>query len=134
MTNSTSRSGEALRVNHESGMWFESETLPGVRYRIRRVSLAGRIDLATRIRETARRLEFLEASSGAMEQVEGAVLRVEMDRVYLEWALEEVEGLDIDNERATPELTIERGPLEFAEEMLRRIKAECSLSQAEQKN
>jgi hypothetical protein len=134
MTNFTSRLAEGTRLNHESGVWFESETKPGVRFRIRRVSLARRIDLATRIRETARRLEFLEAASGAMEQVEAAVLRVEIDRVYLDWALEEVQGLEIDDQPATPDLAIERGPLDLAEEMLRRIKAECGLNQAERKN
>jgi hypothetical protein len=133
MTNCTSHSDE-VKVNHESGAWFESETLPGVRFRIRKVSLSRRIGLATRIREVARRLEFLEAAPGAMEQVEAAVLRGEMDRVYLDWALEEIQGLRIDNEQATPELAVERGPLEFAEEVLRRIKAECGLNQAEQKN
>jgi hypothetical protein len=98
------------------------------------VSVARRIDLAKRIRETARGLEFLEAGTSAMDQVDAAVLRVEMDRVYLDWALEEIEGLEIDHQPATPELAIERGPLDLAEEMLRRIKSECGLNQAERKN
>ncbi len=132
--NSMSPSVERTGQRYESSLWFDSAVMPGVRYLIRRVSLARRIDLATRIRETARKLEFLEAGAGAMEQVEAAVLRVEMDRVYLDWALEGIEGLQIDGEAATPASFIDRGPIPLAEEILNRIKLECGLTEAERKN
>src|SRR6185295_13917203 len=103
-------------------------------YRVRRVSLGRRIALAQRIREAGRKLEFLEAGSSGIEQIEAAVLKGEIERIYLEWGLEAIEGLTIDGEAATPESLIERGPLLLAEEILSRIKAECGLSQAERKN
>jgi hypothetical protein len=130
MTSFTSHSARG----HESSVWFDAETYEGVRYRVGRVSLGRRIELARRIREIGRRLEFLEAGSDVREKLDAAVLKGEMDRAYLEWGLEAIEGLEIDGEAATPEALIERGPLELALEILARIRAECGLSEAERKN
>jgi hypothetical protein len=132
MTSSTSPSVKITQ--HESCLWFESGTQLGVRFRIRRVSLGRRIDLARRIREIGRKIEFLQAGGAPGEQMEATVLKGEIEQIYLEWGLDQVEGLEIDGEAATPELLIERGPIELAEEVLSRIKAECGLSQAERKN
>jgi hypothetical protein len=115
-------------------LWFDAETIPGVRFRIRRVSLGRRIDLARRIREIGRSIEFLQAGATPGEQIEATVLKGEVERIYLEWGLDQVDGLEIDGEAATPETLIERGPIELTEEALNRIKAECGLSQAERKN
>ena len=131
MTSSTSPS---VKKQHESCLWFDSEKQPGVRFRIRKVSLARRIELARRIRELGRKIEFLQASGAPGEQIEATLLKGEIERVYLEWGLEQVEGLEIDGEAATPESLVEGGPIELAEEILTRIKAECGLSQAERKN
>jgi hypothetical protein len=130
--NSTSHSVDQNR--HESGLWFESETHPGVQFRIRRISLGRRIDLARRIREIGSRIEFLEAGGTPGEQIEAAVLRGEIDRVYLEWGLEQIDRLEIDGNPSTPKSLIEYGPLDLTEEILGKIKAECGLNQAERKN
>jgi hypothetical protein len=61
-------------------------------------------------------------------------LASEIDRVYLEWGLEAVEGLTVDGETATPALLIDRGPAELAAEILARIRSECGLSEDERKN
>src|SRR5258708_6767400 len=137
MTNSTwpsDRSQEAgvRSQNHESVMWFDGPG--GVRYAIRRVSVVRRIDLARRVREVARGVEFFEASQDPREKLEAAVLAAEIDRVYLQWGLEAVEGLTIDGEAATPARLIELGPMDLATEILARIKAECGLSEDERKN
>lgn len=123
-----------LDDRHESSVWCESAARAGVRFRIARISLGRRIELARRIRETGRRLEFVEAGSGIQDKLEAAVLQGELDRTYLEWALEAVEGLEIDGEPATPALLIEKGPLDLTLEILARIRAECGLSEAERKN
>ena len=123
--NSTSHS-----VNEwSSGAWFEAQAMEGVRYEIARVSFARRIELAKKIREIGRRMEFLEASTEARDKLESAVLAAEIDRTYLEWGLRKVEGLEIDGEAATPESLIEKGPVELAAEILGSIKAECGLSE-----
>jgi len=121
-------------MQHESCLWFDSEVRSGVRFRIRRVSLGRRIDLARRIREIGRKIEFLDAGGSPGEQIEATVLKGEIERVYLEWGLDQVDGLEIDGEASTPEALIERGPIALTEEILNRIKAECGLSQAERKN
>lgn len=119
---------------HESARWFDAEACPGVRYRIARISLGRRIDFARRVREIGRKLEFLEAGGDARESLEAAVLQAEIDRAYLEWGLEAIEGLEIDGEVATPTAMIERGPLSLALEILAKIRAECGLSEEERKN
>ena len=127
-------SDERARARHESGAWWEAEGTAGVRYRVRRISVARKIELARKIREIGRGVEFLEASGDAREKLEAVVLAGEIDRAYLEWGLEAVEGLTIDGEAATPETLIERGPLGLAMEILARIKSECGLSENERKN
>ena len=126
--------GAGAAASHESSVWFDSECSAGVRYRIARVSVGRRIALGRKIREIGRKLEFLQAGDDAREKLEAMVLAGEIDRAYLEWGLEAVEGLTIDGEEATPETLIERGPMGLAGEILGRIKSECGLSEAEVKN
>jgi hypothetical protein len=130
MTNSTSHSVK----DWESRIWFDAEAIKGVRYEIVRVSFGRRIELARRIREIGRKMEFLEAGGSEKETLEATVLGAEIDRAYLEWGLVSVEGLEIDGAAATPETLIERGPVELAMEILGRIKSECGMSGDERKN
>ena len=118
----------------ESSAWFEAETRAGVRFRVARISVARRIELARKIREIGRKVEFLEASRDPREKLEAAVLTAEIDRAYLEWGLEEVRGLDIDGEPATPATLIEKGPMDLAKEILARIQGECGISEDQRKN
>ena len=92
--------------------WFDAETHSGVRFRVARMSFGRRIDLARRIREIGRKAEFLEAGDDVREKLEAAVLQVEIDRVFLEWGLEAIEGLEIDGETAATATLIEKGPPE----------------------
>jgi hypothetical protein len=119
-------------------VWFDSESVSGVRFEIVRVSFGRRIELARRIREIGRRMEYLEAGAkledGEREKLEAAVLSAEIDRAYLEWGLVTVEGLEIDGEAATPEALVDRGPVELAVEILGRIRSECGMSEDERKN
>ena|SRR5271165_5619682 len=130
MTNCTSHSGKEW----ESRVWFDAEAVEGVRYEIVRVSFGRRIELARRIREIGRRMEYLEAGTDARETLEATVLSAEIDRAYLEWGLVAVEGLEIDGEAATPEALVDRGPVELAVEILGRIRSECGMSEDERKN
>jgi hypothetical protein len=130
MTNSTSHSGKGW----ESRIWFDAEAMDGVRYEILRVSFGRRIELARRIREIGRKMEYLEAGSDARETLEATVLSAEIDRAYLEWGLISVEGLEIDGAAATPETLVDQGPVALTMEILRRIKSECGMSEDERKN
>jgi len=131
MTSCISLSGSSA---HESSAWFEAETCAGVRFRVARISVARKIELVRRIREISRKVEFLEAGEDPREKLEAAMLAAEVDRVYLEWGLAEIQGLVIDGDAATPSSMIEKGPLDLAKEMLTRIKGECGLSEDQRKN
>jgi len=122
------------KAAYESSAWFDAETHAGVRFRVARVSVARRIELARRIRDIGRKVEFLEAGQDPREKLEAVVLAAEIDKVYLEWGLDEIEGLEIDGEPATPAALIEKGPIDLAKEMLARVKRECGLSEDERKN
>ena len=120
---------------HESFAWFDAETHAGVRYGIARMSLGRRIELARQIREIG--TEAGVSGGGrrrAGEAGSRGARRAKIDRAYLEWGLEAVEGLEIDGEAATPESLIEKGPMELAAEILGRIRSECGLSESERKN
>jgi hypothetical protein len=118
----------------ESRVWFEAQAVSGVRFEIVRVSFGRRIELARRIREIGRKMEYLEAGNDARETLEATVLAAEIDRAYLEWGLVAVEGLEIDGAAATPETLVDRGPVELAMEILGRIKSESGMTEDERKN
>ena len=99
-----------------------------------RISFGRRIELARRMREIGRKVEFLSASDDAREKLEAAVVSAEIDRAYLDWGLVGVAGLVIDGEAANPAALIDKGPIELAGEILARVKAEWSLSGDERKN
>ncbi|MEO8100790.1 MAG: hypothetical protein ABI811_24045 [Acidobacteriota bacterium] len=105
-----------------------------MRFRIAKISVGRRIDLARRIRDAGRRVEFLEAGSDPRDKLEAMVLASEIDRVYLDWALEAVEGLSIDGVEATPGAVIEKGPPDLTGEILARIRSECGLNDEQRKN
>jgi hypothetical protein len=125
-----SRSG----VRYASVEWFDAVSRPAVRYGIRRISFGNRIELARRIRDVGRKAEYLEAGSDVRDKLEATVLGAEINRVYLDWGLIDVEGMEIDGEAATPESLIDTGPVELVTEILARIKAECGLTEDERKN
>ena len=130
MTNCTSHSVKGW----ESRIWFDAEAMEGVRYEIVRVSFGRRIELARRIREIGRKMEYLEAGNSERETLEATVLSAEIDRAYLEWGLTSVEGFAIDGVAATPDTLVDRGPVELAMEILGRIKSECGMTEDERKN
>jgi hypothetical protein len=106
----------------------------GVKYTIARMSFGRRLELTRRIRELARKAEYLEAGSDPREKLEAAVLASEIDRVYLDWGLLRIAGLEIDGQAATPASLVERGPESLAREIVAAIKAECGLTGEERKN
>ncbi|MCX6596460.1 MAG: hypothetical protein NTV70_08845 [Acidobacteria bacterium] len=79
-------------------------------------------------------MEFAEAGAGFADKVEASLLALEVERLYLEWGLESVSGLELDGLPATPQTLAERGPEGLCREMIQAIKAECGLSEEERKN
>ena len=121
-------------MEYASSVRHESKTMPGVTFTIARMSFGRRIELTKRIRDLARRIEFLEAGDDFREKIEASVLEREVERIYLEWGLKEINGLVIDGTEAGPRELIEDGPEELCQEIVSTIKAECGLSEEERKN
>jgi hypothetical protein len=120
-------------VNYLSRLWHNSETTPGVRFAIRRMSLRQRIELNHRVRELALKNEFLR-SGDSEDQLEAALADLLVMKLYLEWGLESIEGLLIDGQMATSAALIDKGPEALAAEIAGAIQAESSLNENERKN
>jgi hypothetical protein len=121
-------------VEYESVAVVESSVRAGVRFEVARISFGRRVELMRRVRELARRVEFLEAGQSPGEQMDAGLLRAEIDRMYLLWGLVGVSGLRVDGVEATPEIIIDRGPEELYREALAAVRAETGLTDAERKN
>ena len=121
-------------MTYESFEVKESKTHPGVRFVINRMSFSRRIDLMRRVREFAPRWECFRAGTTKADEMEAGILSAEIDRLYLEWGLKEVEGLEIDGIPATADSLQQSGPEDLFQEALRYVKAACRLSEQETKN
>jgi hypothetical protein len=121
-------------MRYESVRTVESAVMPGVRFRIRKMSLERRVELTRRLGELLKRIEYLEAGREPGERIAAAEAASEVERIHLEWGLEGIEGLEIDGKPATAETLIAAGPEALSREILQAIRAECGLSEAERKN
>ena len=120
-------------ATYSSLSWHRSKSLPGVRFAVRRMSLAQRLELNRRVRELMLSHEFLKAGS-ATDQIEAAGADLLVQKLYIEWGLAGLEGLSIDGQTATVELLIEKGPEQLADEIISAIQEEIGLSEEERKN
>jgi hypothetical protein len=113
---------------------MESRVCPDVRFTIARMSFGRRLELTRRVREIGARIEFQRAGSSLPERLDAAVAASEIDRLYLEWALQSVEGLEIDGQAADAFALIESGPEALCREIVEAIKRECGLDEEARKN
>ncbi len=118
----------------ESRLIVASDAMPGVSFAIARMTFGRRLELMKRVRDLAARIEYFDAGRDEKNRMEASLLGAEMDKLYLAWGLEEVRGLALDGEAATPESLVERGPEQLVHEALAAIKAECGLTETERKN
>lgn len=121
-------------MTYESVAIIESQAAPGVTFTVAKMSYGRRLELMRRIRELARRMEFLEAGQQPGDKMDAALLNAEISRLYLTWGLREISGLLLDGVSATPETLAESGPEELFREALAAVQAETGLSEAERKN
>jgi hypothetical protein len=66
--------------------------------------------------------------------MEATLLKAEVGRLYLNWGLRGIAGLEVDGAEATPELLAEAGPESLFQEALAAVRAEAGLTGAERKN
>jgi hypothetical protein len=120
--------------SYRSESVMESRTVPGVRLTIAKMSFGRRVELMRRVRELARRTEFLAASEEAGEKMDSALLHAEIERLYVMWGVTAVSGLTVDGSTAGPELLAEAGPEELFREALAAVRRETGLNEEERKN
>jgi hypothetical protein len=118
---------------HSSLAWRGSQTMPAVRFAIRRISLANRLDLTQQLRELTLRYDFLNAGDTS-DQLEAAMSDLLVRKLYVEWGLAEIQGLTIDGAAATAALLIQKGPETLTGEIITAIREEIELSDDERKN
>ncbi len=118
----------------ESRKLVRSKLRTEVEFTIFRMTFGRRLELMRRVRDLAARIEFFEAGRDESNRMEASLLGGEMDRLFLEWGLEDLRGLEIDGEPATVAMLVESGPEELVHEVLAIVKAECGLSETERKN
>ena len=126
--------GGQVGGNYASEALVESRVIPGVTFTIAKMSFARRVELVRRVRELARRTEFLAASGDAGDQMNAVLLGAEIERMYVAWGVKAVAGLVVDNRAAGPELLAEAGPEELFREALAAVRRETGLSEEERKN
>src|SRR5262249_33430162 len=121
-------------MSYESVVTVASGVRAGVSFRVARMSFGRRVELMRRVRELARRMEFLEAGASPGERMDAGLLRAEIDRMCLLWGLTGVAGLLVDGVEATPEALVERGPEELFREALAAVRRETGVTDEERKN
>jgi len=121
-------------MTYESVRMVESRVARGVIFTLAKISFGRRVELMRRVRELARRMEFLEAGQAPGDKMDAALLQTEIDRLFLTWGLRAVSGLEMDGADATPELLTEAGPEDLFREALAAVRAETGLTEAERKN
>ena len=132
MMRSSSPSDNLFR--YESVITHSSKLYPTVRFTVRRMSFARRCELAHRVRELSRKMEFLQAGDSVQDKIEAAVLNSEVSNLYVDWGLVSIDGMELDGQAATPESLLAGGPEDLCNEIIGAIQAECGLSQEERKN
>lgn len=120
-------------VNYESLSWHNSSNVEGVRFAIRKASLLQRLELTRQIKELTLHHEFLKAGD-IPDQLDATIADLLVRKLYLDWGLTTITGLQIDRNPATKDLLIEKGPEPLVEEVLTAIRAEIGLSEDEIKN
>jgi hypothetical protein len=118
----------------QSNKTVASEVIPGVEFVIARMTFGRRLELMKRVRDLAARLEYFDAGREEKNRIEASLLGAQLDRLYIQWGLEEIRALELDGEAATPQLLIDKGPEDLFQEILAAIKSECGLNEQERKN
>lgn len=121
-------------MHYESYLTMDSQACPGVRFRVRRLSLARRMELVRLIRETGEKLAFHMAGDSVIDAAQAAEIRARMDELYIRWGLAEISGIMIDGEPIALENLLDRGPDSLAREIVEAIKGELFLDEDERKN
>lgn len=121
------------KFQYATSKWRESESCPGVRFAVRRLSLGDRLRLMEQLRDLLHKYEFWNAGT-EKDEAEALIADLLVQRLYLHFGLVAIEGLEIDGIDADVEMAIERGPEALASEIVTAFRNELELSEQERKN
>ncbi len=121
-------------MTYESSVKKRSTTIPDVTFSVRKMSLAGRMELVHRIRVEGVALAFSEAGNEPSDRLMATEINSSIESLYVRWGLVSIEGLEIDGVAADADRLIESGPEELCREIARAVRQECFLSEEERKN
>jgi hypothetical protein len=122
-------------MNHETSFDVASAAIPGVCYRLKRISFGRRLELARVLRDKLDRLDrAMLLPEGPARETETAVVASEIGAAELRWGLQSIEGLEIDSAPASAETLIDNGPEPLVLEILAAIRHEAGLDEEERKN
>ena len=76
-----SHSDEPLK--YSSAEWVESAVMPGVKYLVRRVSLALRAEITRRVKKLLAELEYREAGEGLEDRLSAALVAAQVDGSWI---------------------------------------------------
>ncbi|BDC52081.1 hypothetical protein F183_A43960 [Bryobacterales bacterium F-183] len=113
---------------------YRSTAYPTVKYRISKMSMGRRLELTRRLRDLMKRLEFANAGTSNEDKMDAAILAGEIDRLYWEFAVESIEGIQMNGDEIGPTTQFELGPEDLSREILMRIKQQTQLTETERKN
>jgi len=123
-----------MNMNYESSEVVKSQLAQGVTFTVAKMSYNRRVELMRRVRELARKFEFLEAGSEPGDKMDAALLEAEINRLHLTWGLQAVSGLTLDGVGATPESLTDSGPEDLFREALVAVRRQTGLTDSERKN
>ena len=119
---------------YESTFTVSSQTDPSVRFTVRRVSVARRVELLRSVRELTARLEFYRAGADVTDKLSASIASAEVESLYVTWGIAGIDGLVVDGLEATPELLVANGPEDLVREAATLVRAQIGLSEDERKN
>ena len=118
----------------ESSEVVPSAAWPGVEIVVAKMTFGRRLELMRLIRDLAAHAEFLEAGADAKDRMDAGLLGAEIDRLYVEWGVEQIRGITFDGEGATVAGLIAKGPEDLFHEALTAVKAGAGVDENERKN
>jgi len=112
----------------------QSTCCPGVSFRVKRMTLGGRIELLERIYPLLKEAESMAAGASQSDQVRNQLCTLKIQEALLSWGVLELRGLCVDGIQISAAEASNGAPEELVQEILGVIQRQIALTEAERKN